>query len=160
VNDDGAVYYNHKWRVQGGLIQDRQNIVESFPVRQIIIWKRKGGINFNPGYYLPTYEVIYLIAKRKFRLAKGANSYGDIWEIGQEQNNDHPAPFPEELVERVLLSSTGDTVLDPFIGSGTTASVAKRLGRNFVGIDISKQYCEAAAIRVAGTTKGDFKTLR
>lgn len=160
VSDDGAIFYNHKWRVQGGVIQDRQDIVSSFPVRQIIILKRNGGINFNPGYFLPTYEVIYLIAKRKFRLAKGANSYGDIWEIGQEQNNDHPAPFPEELVERVLLSSNGKTVLDPFIGSGTTAAVAKRLGRNFVGIDVSQKYCENAAVRVAETQKGVFKTIK
>ena len=54
IKDDGAIFYNHKWRVQGGLIQDRHEIVQDFPVRQIIIWKRKGGINFNPGYFLPT----------------------------------------------------------------------------------------------------------
>ena len=64
----GAIFYNHKWRVQGGLLQDRADIVEGFPVRQIIIWKRKGGINFNPGYFLPTFEVIYLIAKPDFKL--------------------------------------------------------------------------------------------
>ena len=74
TKDDGAIFYNHKWRVQNGLIQDRHEILDGFPVRQIIIWKRKGGINFNPGYFLPTYEVIYLIAKPKFKLAKGANS--------------------------------------------------------------------------------------
>lgn len=57
IKEDGAIFYNHKWRVQGGLLQDRRDIVEGFPIRQIIIWKRKGGINFNPGYFLPTYEV-------------------------------------------------------------------------------------------------------
>jgi site-specific DNA-methyltransferase (adenine-specific) len=60
-------FYNHKWRVQDGLLQDRQDIIRDLPVRQIIIWKRKGGINFNPGYFLPTYEVIYLIPKTKFQ---------------------------------------------------------------------------------------------
>ena len=65
INEDGAIFYNHKWRVQDGLLQDRQHIIAGFPVRQIIIWKRKGGINFNPGYFLPTYEVIYLIANIK-----------------------------------------------------------------------------------------------
>ena len=58
----GAIFYNHKWRIQKGLLQDRADIVNDFPVRQIIIWQRAGGINFNPGYFLPTYEVIYLIA--------------------------------------------------------------------------------------------------
>jgi modification methylase len=81
LKDDGAIFYNHKWRVQAGLLQDRSDIVKGFPVRQILIWKRKGGINFNPGYFLPTYEVIYLIAKPKFRLAPKANAYGDVWEF-------------------------------------------------------------------------------
>ena len=46
LKNDGAIFYNHKWRVQGGLLQDRQDIVAGFPVRQVIIWRRKGGINF------------------------------------------------------------------------------------------------------------------
>ena len=63
LREDGAIFYNHKWRIQGGLLQNRADIVDGFPVRQIIVWQRNGGINFNPGYFLPTYEVIYLIAK-------------------------------------------------------------------------------------------------
>lgn len=43
IPDNGAIFYNHKWRVQNGLIQDRHEIIHDFPVRQIIIWKRKGG---------------------------------------------------------------------------------------------------------------------
>ncbi|MDR2560856.1 MAG: hypothetical protein LBC63_03680 [Holophagales bacterium] len=42
IKDDGAIFYNHKWRVQAGLLQDRRDIVADFPIRQIIIWKRKG----------------------------------------------------------------------------------------------------------------------
>jgi site-specific DNA-methyltransferase (adenine-specific) len=83
IKDDGAIFYNHKWRVQGGLLQDTRDIIQGFPVRQIIIWHRKGGINFNKGYFLPTYEVIYLIAKPRFVLAPQANGYGDVWEITQ-----------------------------------------------------------------------------
>ena len=51
LSETGAIFYNHKWRVQGGLLQDRADIVEGFPVRQIVIWQRKGGINFNPGLF-------------------------------------------------------------------------------------------------------------
>ena len=47
LRPDGAIFYNHKWRVQKGLLQDRQDIVAGFPVRQVIIWHRSGGINFN-----------------------------------------------------------------------------------------------------------------
>ena len=45
LKPEGAFFYNHKWRVQAGLIQDRREIIEGFPVRQIIIWQRAGGIN-------------------------------------------------------------------------------------------------------------------
>lgn len=150
IKEDGAIFYNHKWRVQGGFLQDRHDIVQGFPVRQIIIWKRKGGINFNPGYFLPTYEVIYLIAKPKFKLLPKANAYGDVWEFTQDMNNPHPAPFPQALIERIIGSTAAKIVLDPFMGSGTTALVAEKLNRQFIGIDISRAYCEMAEKRLKG----------
>lgn len=149
IPDDGAIFYNHKWRVQHGLIQDRHEIVEGFPVRQVIIWKRKGGINFNPGYFLPTYEVIYLIAKKNFRLARGANKLGDVWEFAQDTANPHPASFPLPLAERIVSSTTAETVLDPFMGSGTTALAALHQHRRFVGIELSADYCAMARDRIA-----------
>src|SRR3989344_4753115 len=148
IPETGAIFYNHKWRVQGGLLQDRNDILNGFPVRQIIIWKRKGGINFNAGYFLPTYEVIYLIAKPKFRLAEKANGHGDVWEFTQEMNNPHPAAFPVKLIDRIISSTTAQTILDPFMGSGTTAISALNSNRNYIGIDISPEYCEMARKRV------------
>jgi site-specific DNA-methyltransferase (adenine-specific) len=149
IKPDGAIFYNHKWRVQNGLLQDRHDIVNGFPVRQIIIWRRKGGINFNAGYFLPTYEVIYLIAKADFTLAPKANAVGDVWEFTQETSNEHPAPFPVGLIERIIGSTTAEIVLDPFMGSGTTAVAAKNLGRHFVGIELSADYCKSARKRLA-----------
>ena len=149
LKDDGAIFYNHKWRVQDGLLQDRQDIVSGLPVRQIIIWRRKGGINFNAGYFLPTYEVIYLIAKPNFKLAPKANAFGDVWEFTQEMKNEHPAPFPVALIDRIVGSTTGKVVLDPFMGSGTTAIVAMGLNRDFIGLEISPDYCELAEKRIA-----------
>jgi DNA modification methylase len=152
LKDDGAIFYNHKWRVQDGLLQDRQDIVLGFPVRQIIIWRRKGGINFNPGYFLPTYEVIYLITKPKFKLTPKANAHGDVWEFTQEMNNSHPAPFPIALAKRCIESTNAQIILDPFMGSGTTAIAAKRLGKSFIGIDISAEYCQKAEQRLRTDT--------
>ena len=148
IPEDGAIFYNHKWRVQGGLLQDRQDIVKDFPVRQIIIWKRKGGLNFNPGYFLPTYEVIYLITKPKFKLSPKANAHGDVWEFTQEMNNDHPAAFPVNLIDRIIGSTNAKIVLDPFMGSGTTAVSAINFKRNYIGIDVSPDYCEMARKRI------------
>ena len=148
INNDGAIFYNHKWRVQAGLLQDRQDIVQGFPVRQIIIWRRKGGINFNKSYFLPTYEVIYLIAKPNFKLAPKANAHGDVWEFTQEMKNGHPAPFPVQLIDRIISSTDAKIVLDPFMGSGTTAITAMGNKRDYIGIDISPDYCKMAEKRI------------
>src|SRR5207249_2555218 len=65
-------------------------------------------------------------------------------------NIDHFAVYPEEICVRPILSSSrvGNVVLDPFMGSGTTGVVAKRLGRNFIGIDIKPEYVEIARRRI------------
>jgi len=148
IPEDGAIFYNHKWRVQAGLLQDRQDIINGLPVRQIIIWKRAGGLNFNAGYFLPTYEVIYLIAKPKFKLSPKANAYGDVWEFPQEMKNGHPAPFPVSLIDRIVASTDAKIILDPFMGSGTTAISAINFKRDYIGIDISPEYCKAAEERI------------
>lgn len=159
IPNDGAIFYNHKWRVQAGLLQDRKEIVDGFPVRQIIIWKRSGGINFNAGYFLPTYEVVYMIAKKDFKLAPKANAFGDIWEFPQETNNPHPAPFPIALIDRIISATSAKIILDPFMGSGTTAIAAKKNNRSFVGIEISPEYVALANKRLAsyfGSSDGVF----
>lgn len=70
---------------------------------------------------------------------------------GADGKKIHPTQKPESLLHRVLMSSTnpGDIVLDPFFGTGTTGAVAKRLGRNFVGIERQQDYIDAATARIA-----------
>lgn len=163
IPNNGAIFYNHKWRVQDGLLQDRQDIVSGFPIRQIIIWKRKGGINFNPGYFLPTFEVFYLIAKPEFKLVPKANAYGDVWEFKQEMNNPHPAPFPVDLIDRIISSTYANVILDPFIGSGTTAIAALMNKRHYIGIEISPTYIEMSKKRISdflNSNKFDFTTAK
>lgn len=76
------------------------------------------------------------------------------WSIAPERHMKdfgHPAMFPEELVNRVLklFSFKNDIVLDPFNGAGTTTLVAKKNNRRYIGIDISKEYCETAEKRIS-----------
>jgi site-specific DNA-methyltransferase (adenine-specific) len=68
-------------------------------------------------------------------------------------NDDHEAKFPVELPRRVieLLTSPGDTVLDPFMGSGTTAEAAIIEGRNYIGIEKSSEYVKLARKRIKNT---------
>ncbi|MBA7639465.1 Modification methylase DpnIIB [subsurface metagenome] len=73
----------------------------------------------------------------------------DLWSMPCALNSKHPTPFPEELAVRCLLlySYQGDFILDPFLGSGTTAFCAKKLLRHCIGIEIEEKYCEIAAKR-------------
>ncbi len=88
----------------------------------------------------------------KFRDTHPSNLWTDIsvpfWSM--PENTDHPTQKPEKLLAKIILASTnaGDLILDPFAGSGTTAVVAKKLGRRFVAIESDEQYCLLAAKRL------------
>ena len=78
--------------------------------------------------------------------------HGNIFEIAIAQNRTaHPAVFPEELagIHIQSWSNEGDLVLDPFVGSGTTAKVAKDMNRRYIGFDVSEEYCKIAEERLA-----------
>ncbi len=80
---------------------------------------------------------------------------------GEDGKKIHPTQKPESLLHRVLMSSTkpGDVVLDPFFGTGTTGAVAKRLGRNYVGIERQQDYIDAATARIDAIEVIDGPTL-
>lgn len=150
LDDRGAIFFNHKQRILNGLCITPLDYNPGLPVRQIITWARAGGINFNIRFFLPTSEWLVVFAKPDFRLiSKAASVAGDVWKISQELKNPHPAPFPVELPARALRSilNFGKPVCDPFLGSGTTRIAAHLAGFNFVGMEISKEYCEAAERR-------------
>lgn len=80
---------------------------------------------------------------------------GDVWEISNVKANhpektNHPCQFPEALIERLVLSMSneGDIILDPFMGSGTTAAVCKKLNRNYIGFELIEEYIEISKNRL------------
>jgi len=91
-------------------------------------------------------------ANGKFRLTCPGNFWDDLtvpyWSM--PENTDHPTQKPEKLLAKLILASTdpGDFVFDPFLGSGTTAVAAKKLGRHFCGIEMNQEYCLWAAARL------------
>jgi len=106
---------------------------------EYILMQRKPG-----GYRKPTEEQRRLskINKKDFD-----SWFRQIWNIPGASTRNHPAPFPLELATRLvkMFSFHGDTVLDPFCGSGTTMIAALRNGRNSIGIDIDREYCRMSA---------------
>lgn len=106
---------------------------------EFILMQRKPG-----GYRQPTHEqrTRSMIDKRDFD-----RWFQQIWTIPGASLKNHPAPFPLELASRLvrMFSFVGDTVLDPFCGSGTTMVAALKHGRNSVGVEIDPEYCRMAA---------------
>lgn len=150
LTDVGAIFYNHKPRVQRGQVWLPLALNPGLPLRQIVTWARPGGVNFAPTHYLPTYEWILIFAKEDWRLRdKAASGLSDVWEITPENGTEHPAPFPLRLAREAIRTTDAAVVLDPFCGSGTTLRAAKDLGRRGLGIEIDERYCEMAAARCA-----------
>jgi site-specific DNA-methyltransferase (adenine-specific) len=144
--ENGAIYYNHKERVQHGVLIDPMLFVPDCCIlRQRIIWARAGGVNFNEASYCSTHEVILILAKPDFRLkSKGASGAGSVWYIPQLSNTWHPAPFPLALAARVIETTMPPLICDIFAGSGTTAKAARKYGVDFIGCDNSAVYVERA----------------
>lgn len=150
LSEEGAIFYNHKPRVIGGKLWLPLELNPGLPLRQIVIWQRAGGMNFNPTAYVPSHEWLMILAKDSWRLRdKGASGVGDVWYVPQEQDSGHPAPFPEELPAKAIETTNAVLICDPFCGQGSTLRAAKKSGRRAIGIEIEEKYCEIAAKRLA-----------
>lgn len=154
IPDDGAIYWNHRQRVEHGRAKLPLGLDFPIPLRQIITYDRKHGIAPNLRHYSIVAEWVFLFAKAEFKLrSHSASGEGDVWRLGVDHERlGHPAPFPESLPMRAITSSGARSVLDPFAGSGTTLAAAKRAGIKSVGIEKSEHYCEIAAKRLAQGT--------
>lgn len=137
---DGArlgVFYNHRPRVEHGVLRAPLSFDYGVPLRQIIIWDRGTGIDVNLRNFCTRQEWILVFAHPEFCLVDlSASGRGDVWRLGMEyQETGHPAPFPVALPDTILRSVAAHSVLDPFMGSGTTGVAAVKLGRKFIGVE-------------------------
>jgi modification methylase len=170
LKDDGTIWvigsYHNIFRV-GTALQDL-----GFWVLNDIVWRKTNPMpNFKGTRFTNAHETMIWCSKREnarytfnYHAMKTLNDDLQMrsdWTLpictGEERIKvggvkAHPTQKPESLLYRVLLAATdpGDTVLDPFLGSGTTGAVAKMLGRKFIGIDREQAYVEVAETRIAG----------
>ena len=153
LKPNGSIFYNHKVRRNNGkashpfewIVKSKCNFYQQ------IIWDRGSAVDHNIGYLTPTTELIFWLTKETPKVLKKQDRFSnEIWRINALPMKDHPAPFPEELVGQCLILTTdeNDLIYDPYMGSGTSAKVAKQLKRNYIGSEISPEYCQIAEDRI------------
>ncbi|ACT58760.1 site-specific DNA-methyltransferase [Hirschia baltica] len=182
LKDDGAIWvigsYHNIFRV-GSQLQDL-----GFWILNDVIWNKSNPMpNFKGTRFTNAHETLIWATKSKeqkkytfnYDALKTANDDVQMrsdWTIpicsgGERLKNDegkkaHPTQKPEALLHRVIMATTkqGDTVLDPFFGTGTTGAVAKMLGRHFIGLEREEDYAAVAQARIDNVRKVDDVDLQ
>ena len=128
------------------------------PIKDVTAERYKRGRSDNSKYYGKGNDLLQNINRPHDDYSMFDQQYRrkrDVWEVSTNtyKMDEHFAMFPEKLIEPCILagSRAGDTVLDPFFGSGTTGAVAKRLGREYIGIEINPVFCKKAGLRIEKT---------
>ena len=169
LKENGAIWvigsYHNIFRV-GYILQDL-----GFWILNDVIWNKTNPMpNFKGTRFTNAHETLIWAAKNpkskytfNYEAMKALNEETQMrsdWQIplctgkerlkGKDGAKLHPTQKPEALLYRILMASTkvGDVVLDPFFGTGTTGAVAKKLGRNFIGIEKEKDYVKGALARI------------
>lgn len=176
LKDNGQIWFNIKNRYDKGNIIPPFWVMDYFEdmyLKNIIIWNFDWGGSTSKRF-CSRYEYIFFFTKNKEdyvfnledvkipalnyrpdRYKSQLKNPSDVWRISLVSGNspertEHPAQYPEELIERIIKTGTnkGDLVLDPFMGSGTTAVAAYKLGRQYVGYEIEKDFIDIAENRL------------
>lgn len=147
----GAIFYNHRPRPYQKQVQLPTIFNPDLPLRQIIIWDTNGGQNASKAHFMPVHEWILVLAGPEFKLrSQRVSGFSDLWRIPAVHSPHHPAPFPLALARRILASvGPGGIVLDPFMGSGTTALAALKEGYEYIGVEQHAGYIQQANARLA-----------
>jgi site-specific DNA-methyltransferase (cytosine-N4-specific) len=125
-------------------------------LRNSLIWEKANPIpSFSKDRRLPVYENIFHFVKSKkyyfdYDKAKELNHHRDVIKCNIEPYKNHQATFPEKLIEPLILTTSreGDVILDPFNGSGTTGAISVLHQRNYIGIELLKEYCDISKERI------------
>ena len=161
LKEDGVLVYNHKPRRKNGVMIHPMQWLLAVPdlvLMEEIIWDRRSTHNHANKLFWPTTERLYVFKKAeapyRFLNTSELEFRDDHWDIPlsarKASERSHACPFSNRLTENVVRAFTaaGQTVCDPYSGSGTTAMVSAQLGRNFVGAEKDSAYHAAALERI------------
>jgi site-specific DNA-methyltransferase (adenine-specific) len=162
LKNGGSMWYNHKNRIKNGVqITPYEWLLQSnFIIKQEIIWFNQGP-NFDKVRFYPMTERLYWLVKSPKTKMINVINHHDLFTTQdwkpEGTNKEHKRAFPVKMVTDILYCfPEAEIILDPFMGSGTVAVASKMLGRSYIGIEISPEYCNYAENRLKHTLKQLF----
>ena len=157
LKKNGSMWYNHKNRIKNGQQIEPYRWLYNTPfiIKQEIVWQN-GSQNFDKCRIYPMTERVYWLTKDKSTKLFNAINHHDVftraeWQPVKTKGNFKRA-YPEQMVEDIISCfPDSNVILDPFSGSGTTCCVAKRMGKKYIGFELSAEYCNIASERISNT---------
>lgn len=151
LRKNGSMFYHHKNRIKNKIVITPYEwlLKTKFFVKQELVWFNRSQ-NFNKCRFYPMTERIYWLSKTGDTMFFNHINHHDLFQWKAEgTKKKHTRTYPEKLVEDILnCFEEANIVIDPFMGSGTTAVVCRKLGRHYIGFEISKEYCKIAKQRL------------
>jgi site-specific DNA-methyltransferase (adenine-specific) len=154
LKNNGSLMYNHKNRIKKGKqISPYEWLFKTkFIIKQEIVWFN-GSQNFDKIRFYPMTERIYWLAKSEKTKLYNTINHHDFFNKSEWKSvgtkNEFKRAYPEEMVKDLIsVFPNANIILDPFVGSGTTLKMAKKLGRNYLGMDISQEYVDISKERI------------
>lgn len=147
LKDDGHLYM---FAPVQKIDEFKQKIENFFIIKNILVWDKNGfGMGDLYGQYAPSYEFIVFAVKEQGKKLNGKRER-DLLSFNKCKPELHPTQKPVELLKYLIEKSSNenDTVLDPFMGSGSTGVAAKTLNRKFIGIELDEKYFNIAKERI------------
>ena len=145
-----SLFYNHKNRIKNGVSITPYSwlLKTKWKIKQELIWFNRSQ-NFDKIRFYPMTERVYWLIKDETKFYNNINHHDLFKWSAVGTKGDHTRAFPDEMVKDFLACFPENyTIYDPFMGSGTTARACKDLGRNYIGSEISKEYCDIAEQRL------------
>lgn len=152
LKDDGHLYM---FAPVQKIDEFKQKIENFFIIKNILVWDKKSfGMGDLYGQYAPSYEFIIFAVKEQGKKLNGKRER-DLLSFNKCKPELHPTQKPVELLKYLIEKSSNenDTVLDPFMGSGSTGVAAKELNRNFIGMELDEKYFNIAKERIENAEK-------
>jgi modification methylase len=156
----GSLFYNHKNRIKNGVqITPYEWLLKTdFVIKQEIVWQN-GSQNFDKIRFYPMTERVYWLAKSANTKMHNAINHHDFFTRAEWQpvgtKGEHKRAYPVKMCEDIISCFDGaETILDPYMGSGTTGVAALKAGRNFIGIELDSTYFQSAQKRLSESRTG------